>query len=217
MLTESLTYRLEAQLSFSPSFSLALFNSCVDFLHIYIHLHIYIYLVFSLALATTIVLSRQLMLFRELSLTSLRRDSSKRVTDERTNERIWTDGLHRKAPKSVDLCPTLPLPMDLHPDIYYSKYYRARLLRQSKCLSSFSSRTHIPFSPQLTLEEKEGKRKKNKERNFFIHVLCMCPHQRKGRHAFQLENAKPQGLSNRNQNVRGYSYILHMRDVNDSF
>lgn len=36
----------------------------------------------------------------------------------------------------LDLCPTLPLPTDLHPDIYYSQYYRARLYCVSRKASN---------------------------------------------------------------------------------
>lgn len=98
------------------------------------------------------------MLFRELSLTSLRRDST-RIQ----NGRSATDcpplflppplpslfslalslrlSLTRSlfASRNVDLCPTLPLPMDLHPDIYYSQYYRARLYCVSR--NAFTSKT----------------------------------------------------------------------------
>ena len=38
----------------------------------------------------------------------------------------WLVGRISRSRWPVDLCPTLPLPMDLHPDIYYSEYYRAR-------------------------------------------------------------------------------------------
>lgn len=36
----------------------------------------------------------------------------------------------------LDLCSTLPLPTDLHPDIYYSQYYRARLYCVSRKASN---------------------------------------------------------------------------------
>jgi len=85
------------------------------------------------------------MLFREPSLTSLRRDST-RIQ----NGRFVTGfppplslslslSLSLFASRNVDLCPTLPLPMDLHPDIYYSQYYRARLYCVSR--NAFTSKT----------------------------------------------------------------------------
>jgi len=45
------------------------------------------------------------------------------------------------ASRNVDLCLTLPLPMDLHPDIYYSQYYRARLYCVSR--NAFTSKTPV--------------------------------------------------------------------------
>lgn len=48
------------------------------------------------------------------------------------------------ASRNVDLCPTLPLPMDLHPDIYYSQYYRARLYCVSR--NAFTSKRLRPSS-----------------------------------------------------------------------
>lgn len=82
------------------------------------------------------------MLFREPSLTSLRRDST-RIQNGR--DRLPPPSLRLSltrsllASRNVDLCPTLPLPMDLHPDIYYSQYYRARLYCVSR--NAFTSKT----------------------------------------------------------------------------
>jgi len=88
------------------------------------------------------------MLFREPSLTSLRRDST------RIQNGWFVTGssppcflpflslflsLSLFASRNVDLCLTLPLPMDLHPDIYYSQYYRARLYCVSR--NAFTSKT----------------------------------------------------------------------------
>jgi len=116
------------------------------------------------------------MLFREPSLTSLRRDST-RIQNGRfatgspspfspslslplplplplpaslslsrslALSRSLSLSLARFASRNVDLCPTLPLPMDLHPDIYYSQYYRAHLYCVSR--NAFTSKRLGPFS-----------------------------------------------------------------------
>lgn len=73
------------------------------------------------------------MLFREASLTSLRRDSTRGT--KRMDGRFATNSPSSRS-AILDLCSTLPLPTDLHPDIYYSQYYRARLYCVSRKASN---------------------------------------------------------------------------------
>ena len=87
---------------------------------------------------------------------------------KRTDGRTFRDRPPPRRPAILDLCPTLPLPTDLHPDIYYSQYYRARLYcvsrkasdaaREQPRLAFFSSPPFLRFEVVLAARGASGPR-----------------------------------------------------------
>lgn len=67
---------------------------------------------------------------------SLRPNRPSRPTTDRPTDRPAAPRRPLGLTGVVDLCPTLPLPTDLHPDIYYSQYYRAQLYCVSRKVSN---------------------------------------------------------------------------------